>query len=307
VSETLVHVADRAAGWSAAADQIKSTQTMARWAVFGLSVAGALLAAMAGQIPTDQAGAHTPTHSCVAMLAAALLALGTFISGRFLGAAKASTWVRARAASEALKREAFKFAARAEPYDDLNGATRDERLNREREKIEEAAEKLAHPMEPPGRQGSSPRDTITHEQYRSMRVMAQAKNFYRANAEGYIETARILRRIEFGLAVGATIITVYAGAMGKIAVMHGGSFDLAALTAVLTTVSGAILAHIEALRLDTLVDTYRATARRLEDLDLEFAAASADPELWSRFVNKCEDIIAAENSSWVAKWSEDKA
>jgi hypothetical protein len=35
----------------------------------------------------------------------------------------------------------------------------------------------------------------------------------------------------------------------------------------------------------------------------EFEAASGDAGSWSRFVNRCEDIIAAENDSWVAKWS----
>jgi hypothetical protein len=76
---------------------------------------------------------------------------------------------------------------------------------------------------------------------------------------------------------------------------------------VLTIVSGAILTHIEALRLDHLLDTYTATARRLEDQDFEFDAARQIPAAWSKFVNRCEDIIAAENASRVAKWSEAKS
>jgi hypothetical protein len=40
-----------------------------------------------------------------------------------------------------------------------------------------------------------------------------------------------------------------------------------------------------------------------KDIDTEFAAASVDPNALSEFVNKCEDIIAAENNSWVARWT----
>ena len=80
-------------------------------------------------------------------------------------------------------------------------------------------------------------------------------------------------------------------------------FDVAALTAVLTTVSGTILAHIEASRYQHLVTRYSAARVGLEDLNTEFEAASTDAGSWSRFVNRCEDIIAAENNSWVAKWS----
>jgi hypothetical protein len=79
-----------------------------------------------------------------------------------------------------------------------------------------------------------------------------------------------------------------------------------AITAVLTTISGAILAHVEAQRYDQVVSQYRATARRLRN-----AIATAPPpesfavpsKEWSAFVVKCEGILAAENNSWLAKWS----
>ena len=76
--------------------------------------------------------------------------------------------------------------------------------------------------------------------------------------------------------------------------------DAAAFTAVLTTLAGAVLAHVEASRYDFLVMTYRATARRLQDrLD-----GSQQP--WSDFVNDCENILATENTSWIAKWTATK-
>jgi hypothetical protein len=66
---------------------------------------------------------------------------------------------------------------------------------------------------------------------------------------------------------------------------------------VLTTIAGAVLAHVEASRFDFLVTIYLATARRLED------RKSGSGEPFSAFVNDCENIIATENMSWIAKWA----
>jgi hypothetical protein len=76
-----------------------------------------------------------------------------------------------------------------------------------------------------------------------------------------------------------------------------------ALTAVLTTISGAILAHIEASRYDYLIMTYRGAARRLRnELSAVPAPAALPSPEWSAFVERCESIIAQENGSWIAKF-----
>lgn len=300
----LDRVADRAAGWSATADSLKSRLESARWAVFGLSIAGALLAAVASQMPESGASLPARAHVWVALSAALLLAIGTFVSQRLLARGTTQDWVRARAASEALKREAFRFAAGAAPYDEP--ATAAALLEAERDRIEKDLDDLVGRQVAATRAGSSPRRRLSPSEYRDSRLLNQARKFYRPKAETYRQTARVLKTIEIGLALAATLVTVLAGTTGRAALGADWPFDLAALTAVLTTVSGAILAHIEASRLEHLIATYLATARRLEDRDLHFAAASvAGGSDWSRFVNQCEDIIAAENNSWVAKWTSD--
>jgi hypothetical protein len=77
----------------------------------------------------------------------------------------------------------------------------------------------------------------------------------------------------------------------------GIQLDFAAFTAVLTTLGGAVLAHVEASRYDFLAMTYTATARRLED------RLTRPPASVSDFVNDCETVIANENTSWIAKWT----
>jgi hypothetical protein len=299
VSEPLVHVADRAVTWSETADWLKRRLDRARWLVFALSIAGALAAALASQISTD--GATVSIHSIFAAIGTVLLATGTFVSSRFLRDNDLQAWVRARAASEALKREAFKYAAQAKPYHDA--ATADQALFAERSKIENNVDDLADRTVSARRLGSSPRSPLTAQQYREQRIEEQIKKFYRPKAERYRKIASRLRTIEFLLALAATVITALAGVVGKTIPVGAERFDLAALTAVLTTISGAILAHIEASRYQYLVTSYVATARRLEDAAADSTLATADPGAWSDFVNRCEDIIATENSSWIAKWT----
>jgi hypothetical protein len=140
-----------------------------------------------------------------------------------------------------------------------------------------------------------PRARLTRDEYVQQRVRGQIA-FY-SKAETYRTSATRLRRVKFVLALAATLITAVASVTGKSAPIFGISFDVAALTAVLTTIAGSVLAHIEASRFDYLVISYLATARRLED-QMNVAEGS-----WSDFVNACENIIATENASWMAKWT----
>jgi len=296
MSAQLDLVAERAATWSQSANLLKKRIDFVRWLVFALAIVGALLAAVASQTPEARA-----LHGALTALGTVLLAAGTFISARLLKDSQVEAWVRMRAASEALKREAFKYAAGAFPYDD--DAKADQALDRGREDIERDLDDLFDRAVTPQGPGSAPRKKLTADEYRDLRVVGQIKNFYRPRARDYQTIAARLRAIEFALALTATIITALAGVVGKLPIVAGIRFDLAALTAVLTTIGGAVLAHIEASRYQHLVTSYLATARRLENAAAEFDAAKVDRQKWSDYVIRCEDIIAAENSSWVARWT----
>ena len=121
--------------------------------------------------------------------------------------------------------------------------------------------------------------------------------WFNTRAASYRKYAAGMRRTEFALALAATLITAVASVTGKSAPLLGVTFDFAALTAVLTTVAGAVLAHVEASRFDFLVTTYLATARRLEN------RRNRARTPWSEFVTDCENILATENTSWIAKWT----
>jgi hypothetical protein len=291
MSTQLDLVAKRAATWSQTANCLKGRLDKVRWLVFGLAIAGALLAALASQTEARS------LHGILTALGTVLLAAGTFISARLLRDTEVQAWVKARIASEALKREAYKYAAGARPYD---AADADKTLDKERDEIEKNVDDIV-PFEPTS-PGSAPTAPLTPQKYRQERVLGQIEGFYRRRAKEYQPIVSGLRWTEFTLALTATIITALAGVVGKFPLVAGIRFDLAALTAVLTTISGAILAHIEASRYQYLITSYLAAARRLEETDTDFPSASTNPNAWSDYVNKCEDIIATENNSWVARW-----
>ena len=189
-----------------------------------------------------------------AIAGAVLLAIVSFVTSRLLGATHITNWLRARTASEALKREAYRYAASAKPYDDL--LKRDATLNNEREQIERDVDDLLASAVGSAGRGSAPRDQLSRDGYVTGRVRKQINDFYLPRANANKKIAESLRWAEFSLALAATIITAMVGIAGK--ELFGIKFDFVALTAVLTTIAAAILAHIEASRSDFLVMVYQS-------------------------------------------------
>ena len=291
--DSLVATAQRAAQWSATADRLKTDVSRARWTTFTLSIVGATAATIAGQISAEQ----PVLRNWFAGAGAVALGLVTFLAGRLLGANRVSSWTQVRAAAEALKRETFRYATQVSPYDD--GVAAPGLLDTARETIDAAL--IANIAVTPTRPGGAPRVMLSRDDYRSQRVQGQI-NWYQQKAESTGRQARLLRTIEFLLALIATIVTALSTVTGKQVPFVGIGFDIASLTALLTTLSGAIVSHIEASRLDYLASSYHAAARRLEDLNVTFSRVDNQQTTWSAFVNQCEDIILMENQSWIAKW-----
>lgn len=288
----LAETADRQSLWSRTANVLKRRVEIARWVTFAFSILGALLAAIASQL-------NDPPRMYFALAGAALLAVVSFVTSTFLGG-DITNWLRARTASEALKREAYKYATSVTPYDDP--LKRDAALNMERDRIERDVEDLLTSAVSSAKAGSAPRDKLSRDEYLAGRVRAQIDRYYLPRADANKKIAVSLRWAQFSLAMAATIITANVGVAGK--EPFGIKFDFAALTAVLTTIAGAVLAHSEATRCDFLVMTYRATAKRLSAEMANTGDVNAlSAEQWSEFVNRCEAIISDENTSWAAKWT----
>jgi SMODS and SLOG-associating 2TM effector domain 1/Protein of unknown function (DUF4231) len=294
MAQLLESLADRQGTWSETANVLKRRHERVRWTVFVLSIFGALAAAIA----TQQAD---PAREVFAIIGGVLIALGGLLSARFLTPAKAAGWTRARAASEALKRSSYLYATQSAPYDDPN--TRDNLLRSEMDHVETDVDDLLGDRAPTTR-GRTPLQALDKDAYLK-RIEGQIK-WYESRAIEHREQARRLRAIEFSLAIATTVITTAVGAVSKewLQAKTGIDFDWLALSGVLTTVSGAILAHIEASRFDYIVVSYLAASRRLRgQYDAAPDAMLSPSPVFSTFVATCERVMAEENGSWVAKFS----
>src|SRR5262245_37074512 len=170
----LAETADRQSLWSSTANALKRRVEIARWVTFAFSILGALLAAIASQL-------DDPPRTYFALAGAVLLAVVSFVKSRLLGGLQLPNWLRARTASEALKREAYRYAASVKPYDDP--LKRDAALNSERERIERDVDDLLASAVSNAKAGSAPRDKLSRDEYVAGRVRAQIDRFYlpRAN------------------------------------------------------------------------------------------------------------------------------
>jgi hypothetical protein len=282
-------VSERQGIWSETANRLKAQYETARWRTFLLSIGGAMLATLASQVSGGD-------RKFAALAAALCFAIAAFITARSLGNQNATLWLRARAASEALKKEAFTYAAGAAPYDDP--LTRKSTLNQARDEIERSVDEIIGYAAPTGR-GSAPKTQLTPEEYVKNRVEKQIVEYFEPKANAAQRTAARLRWVEGFLALAAAVLSTAAAVIDK----HE-FFDIAAIMGVVTTISSALVAHISAGRYDFTVASYRATARRLRNVLAEapetFNAPS--PE-WSAFVNECESILWDANNTWLAKWA----
>ncbi len=284
----LERVANRQNELSQTANALKAKLDGVRIACFSLSIGGASLAAIAGGLVNDAYRIY------LTWPAAAMLAICTFMTARLLGRESAMLHVKARMASEALKREAFLNATSAPPYDDA--LTRDGLLNDALNTIEKNADGLGLYEKKATGFGSCPSGPLDAAGYISSRLESQIR-YYKNSAEKLSKPSHFLHVAEFMLAGTAAVITAIAASVGK-----GSSFDMASLTAVITTLAGTVLAHLQAARYDELIVSYRATANRLANLK----ATSMLSATASDIAIAAEAIISSETKSWQALWLNEK-
>lgn len=281
--DILNRVADRQAEFSETANHLKRRLDRARRTCFALSFLGAALAATAAGLPDTSS-----LHPWLAVPAALMLGIGAFLTLHLLGANSVALHVKARMASEALKREAWLFAVASPPYDEPEA--RSNELRQALDRIEVNAGGLGLYEQNAKGSGSCPRDAVDRDGYLTTRLDGQI-GYYKKAADRMIVPSRRLHGLEFVLALAAALTAI--AAIGKWI-----PFDMAALTAVFTTLSGTIIAHLQASRYDELILSYRATANRLSNLQatLNLHATAAD------IAAIAEEIIGAETRSWQACW-----
>lgn len=279
----LNQIANRQAVLSTTADRLRRRLDLVRHVCFALAIVGATLAAIASGLTSENFRAY------LIWPATGMLALGTFLGSRLLGQDSVTMHVKARLASESLKREAYLYATESADY--REPSTRDHRLFGVLTTIDSRVVSFAREEQESTSTGSCPRRFLSSGQYVSERIVKQIE-YYRNRAERLGRSSRMLHGLEFVLAAAAAVVT------GVAAVSNKGGFDVAALTAVVTTLTGIIMAHLYAGRYDDQTSTYRITANRLE----AFKATITPTTSVADVAEKVEEIIACETESWQTLW-----
>ncbi|MFD8099492.1 DUF4231 domain-containing protein [Nocardia fluminea] len=275
--------------WSSTATRMKRRLDSVRLTVLFLGSWGAIATA---STTTVLRSAGIPAR-IVALSGAVALAVATYLTAQYLTAESTRRWTRARAVSEGIKHRILTFRA-------IGDAQQAERLQADIDGIEQTAEDLLAVLAPGDDAAQAPR-SMRPDEYVRDRVRAQIDGYYLPAARRYSARATRLRRAAIGLGLAATIVAAINTGVGAET-----SGRIAPWVAVMTTLSGSLLAYLAGKRYDFLVMTYLATADRLRRrLDRWRTAGSpTDRVRWAEFVADCENTISLENASWMAKWGE---
>jgi multisubunit Na+/H+ antiporter MnhG subunit len=277
--------------WSYAATRAKRSVYLWRVAALLLSIASALLAALA--VSTGDASSDISRYLSAA--SAISIALVAPIVATKLSKGQIRDWVRLRSVSEDLKAQTYLYLMNAGAYAD----DRDRALVAHRSKVLDAAADLAGSVmaDPPAPRPVPAVATISD--YLSRRVRAQIDDYYQRQARLQDRRATLARTVGFTLSLVAAALAAIS------AISAHAQVDV--WVAAVTTVTSAILAHAAAARYDFLVVSYLATARRLASLADPFeervGESDVGPVEIGAFVQDCEAAISVENDGWMAAWS----
>lgn len=267
--------------WSKAADSAQ--QSLKRWRMSNLAllVVGAIFAAFAAQSWLDSAAMAT-----LAAVSAALLAAAGFVQGSMLTSENTARWTGARAASEALKAETYRYLAGVSPY---AGDDRAEHLRAQLDTVQTRAQELLADQQLAPADNRPLPAVRTFVNYRQQRAQEQA-DWHRNKIAEHTRKARNLRLCQLAAtAAGAVLAAIAAAVPGA---------HLAAWAAAATTIAAAFGTHIAATQHQRIAASYAATADQLQRLvdGVNPETASADQQ--AQFVADVERVLAVQTGGW---------
>lgn len=267
--------------WSLLAGGIRKSLDRWRLSNLILLVVGALVGALAAQ-PWLTSGAAQG----FAIAAAVALALASFIQANALAGDNTARWTMARAASEALKAECYRYLIRVQPYDDQGRA---QILRSQMGLVQDRAASLLVDQQAT-KPDDRPLPTMkTIAEYVVDRAQHQATWHHDKSGEH----ARQARTLRIGQ-LAATVIGVVLSAIAAFVPSWGLSTWIAAAT----TIAGAFGAHLAAAQHQRIAVSYAATADQLEQLVAGFNPTAATATQQAEFVAAVERVLAAQNQGW---------
>ncbi len=273
--------------WSQTANQLKARIDRLRSVMLGLAVASAVLTTLAAEV----ASLNRWAGRSLALAAGLAVGLVPLVRAR-LGRDAVSQWTRARAVSEELKAEVYRFLAGVAPFRD--GDRRSLLAERTHRVQTEASDLLVHTarVTPAAREVPAVLDV---DSYVQGRLLPQIR-WYRSRSLGLARRLTWARRVEAGLSVLGVVLAVVAATAQVDAA--------AAWVAVVTTLTAAVSSHVAASRWESQLVEYLRTADELGRLHEGWIGAAETGEAAAdAFVDRCEHVVSIQNDGWMAKWS----
>ena len=254
-------------------------------------------------------------HSVLATLSAISVALATFAGTKVLSNDLEKSQLKARAAAEALKVQAFLYSMHAPPYSGKNAEKvlfkRIEIIMKEVSSITPELSTITQAKKSRfakfvsllylGKKAPDAenrwiqrfKEDITFEDYVEERVNGQIHGYYRVKAA---EFQRIINN-----ANAATLIFGFLGVViGTIGATTSPGISM--WIGLLSTASASIASYIHAGKYEFLLMSYVSTASQLELLSARFRSMTNPSEyMRQRFVSETETIFAAEHNSWISE------
>jgi len=254
-------------------------------------------------------------HYVLATGSAISIALATFAGSKVLSSDLEKSQLKARAAAEALKVQAFLYSMKAPPFSGKNAekvlfkrieiilkevATITPELstitNNKKSVLSKFLSKIyigKNATDSENRWIQRFKEDITFDQYVEERVNGQIHGYYRVKAAEFQRTINNANAatLIFGF-LGVVIGTIGATTWPGISMWIG----------LLSTASASIASYIHAGKYEYLLMSYVSTASQLELLSARFQSMTNPSEyLRQRFVSETETIFAAEHNSWISE------
>jgi hypothetical protein len=275
--------------WSLTASRVKNQISRSRLPVLVQAISGTVLVTLSGQIPK----ACEQAARSVGYAGAATLASIAIILHQYLTQKRLQEWLITLLASEALKRELYRYRTSTGPYhvDDQDTILADRR-----DAIFERVRPVqALAAEPPSEVALANLEPRAADECIRVRLRAQA-DWYRNPAGGYSGRQARLGTLQFCLALASTIFCVFLASPPDKRPM--------AWVAVGTTIISALSTHVLAQRYEQLTISYRPTADRMDCTLLRWTDGRSSLE---QMVEQCESALAQENLGWITNIDEANA
>ena len=272
--------------WSQAASQAKNSVSKSLLAILLLAVAGALFGALAAQLANVNAGVSRGLAFAAAVVVAAMA-----VARRGSGTSTIYAWIRMRSASEALKANIYLFLARAAPF---SGADREvmlrERVNAIIDGVSDLEWRLLE-VTPDDKELPPVHDL---DSYFEQRVSLQIDKYYEPTARKLQRQLRWLDR--------SRVLLSLAGAVLAAAAATFRASSISPWVGVITTSAAAVTAYVVSGRFEYQMLEYSRTASALRRIRDGYLADPVGTD-GGAAAQRCEEIIAAQNNAWLAKWT----